>query len=80
MRIFYFVGGPRPGQTPEFFRRLDQIGGSPAGWQIYPHCAGDGLALHVVSAESEQLILDHLAHFTDIYDHTDIIEILAPRQ
>ncbi len=31
MKKFYFVGGPKIGQAEEFFRRLNQIGGSPSG-------------------------------------------------
>jgi hypothetical protein len=79
MRTFNFVGGPRPGQALEFFRRLERIVGSPAGWQIYHHVAGDDLALHVVAAESEQAIVDHLAHNADIYEYTAIIEVRPAR-
>ncbi len=77
MSMFYFIGGPKPGRAEEFFRRLAQIGGTPANWQIYPHVAGDGQALHIVSAESAQSILDHLQHFQDIYEHSKIVEIRA---
>lgn len=75
MKLFYFVGGPKPGRAEEFFQRLHQIGGSPAGWRIYPHSTHDGKALHVVSAESQQAILDHLQHFDDIYERSEIIEV-----
>jgi hypothetical protein len=77
MRTFYFIGGPKPGQAEEFFRRLAQIGGSPTNWQIYPHIANDGMALHVVNAESQQDILDHLKAFHDIYEYSEIIEVRA---
>ncbi len=75
MKLFYFVGGPKPGRAEEFFQRLHQIGGSPAGWKIYPHVTNDGKALHVVIADSQQDILDHLQHFGDTYEHTEIMEI-----
>lgn len=79
MKLFYFVGGPKKGQAEVFFTRLSAIGGTPAGWVIYPHVKGDGKALHVVKAESENQILDHLLHFEGIYDHGAIIEIRTPR-
>ncbi len=75
MRMFYFVGGPTEGHVEEFFARLAQVGGSPANWQIYPHTANDGKALHLVSTESMQSILDHLQHFQDIYEHSEIVEV-----
>ncbi|HSL42373.1 MAG TPA: hypothetical protein VK897_03005 [Anaerolineales bacterium] len=75
MKIFYFGGGPKPGYTEEFFQRLAQIGGSPVGWQIYPHAAEDGKALHIVNTDAVQIILDHLQHFDGTYEHSDIIEI-----
>jgi hypothetical protein len=78
MRTFYFVGGPLPGREGEFFRRLELAGGSPSGWLIYPHLQGDGQALHVVTADSEQEILDHLDHFGGIYSHTEIVEVRSP--
>ncbi len=77
MKTFYFVGGPRPGQVEEFFRRLREAGGPPVGWQIFPHVA-DTRALHLVSAESEQEILDHLRRFADIYEHGEILEVRRP--
>lgn len=80
MKIFYFVGGPKAGRAEDFFQRLHQIGGSPAGWRIYPHSSEDGKALHVVEAESRQAILDHLQQFGDTYEHTEIIEIRDARQ
>jgi hypothetical protein len=75
MKKFYFVGGPKPGQTEEFFRRLNQIGGSPSGWRLYPHADHSGKALHLVDAESEESIIDHLQHFQDIYERSEIVEI-----
>jgi|BarGraNGADG00212_1021973.scaffolds.fasta_scaffold04250_7 hypothetical protein len=75
MKTFYFVGGPRPGQAGEFLRRLEQIGRPPAGWQICPHVAGDGQALHVVTVASAQEIIDYLAQFSDIYAHSEIVEV-----
>ena len=76
MKLYYFVGGPLPGQMDEFRRRLERIGGSPAGWTIYPHASGDGKALHLVEAGSPQEIQDHLQHFSDIYEHSPIMEII----
>jgi hypothetical protein len=54
MKLFYFIGGPKPSRAEEFFQRLRQIGGSPAGWRIYPHSADDGKALHIVETESQR--------------------------
>jgi hypothetical protein len=56
MRTFYFVGGPTPGHGEAFFRRLEAAGGPPPGWRIYPHARGDGKALHIVRAESDDSI------------------------
>ena len=76
MRLFYFIGGPKAGEAEEFFRRLRQAGGTPPSWRIYPHADNDGRALHMVEVESPQEILNHLQHFDDIYEHTEIVEIL----
>lgn len=76
MRKFYFVGGPQPGYAEEFFRRLEAVGGLPAGWQLYPHAAGDGKALHIAAVESPQEISRHLEHFSDIYECSEIVEIV----
>ncbi len=75
MKVFYFVGGPKPGHAHEFFQRLIDLGSPPAGWQIYPHVADDGKALHVVHAKSMQDILEHLQHFQDIYEYTEIMQV-----
>lgn len=77
MKKFYFTGGPKKGAQEEFFRRLNEIGGSPAGWQVYPHENEDGQALHIIDANSEKEILQHLQHFEDIYSHGEIIEIIT---
>jgi hypothetical protein len=53
MKKFYFVGGPKPGQAEEFFRRLNQIGGIPTGWHLYPHADNCGKALHIVDVQSQ---------------------------
>jgi hypothetical protein len=76
MKTFYFVGGPKPGKAEEFFRRLTQIGGTPTGWRLYPHADNSGKALHLVDAESEEGIIDHLQHFQDIYERSEIVEII----
>jgi hypothetical protein len=78
MRIFYFVGGPIGGQEEAFRRRLAEIGGSPPGWQIYPHVSGDGQALHVVSTDAEESIAAHLNNFDPIYTHGPIVEVVRP--
>ncbi len=80
MKKFYFVGGPRTGQSEEFFRRLEEIGGTPSSWLVFPHAAVDGKALHVVGAESQEEILDHLRHFEGIYEHSEIIEVIERQQ
>jgi hypothetical protein len=76
MKKFYFVGGPKAGQAEEFFRRLNQIGGIPSGWCLYPHADSSGKALHLLDAESEEGIIDHLRHFQDIYERSEIVEII----
>ncbi|NJD27713.1 MAG: hypothetical protein FIA92_05395 [Chloroflexi bacterium] len=45
-------------------------------WLIYPHASGDGRALHVVRAEDEAPILDHLARFEPIYERGPIVEVV----
>jgi hypothetical protein len=80
MSTFYFVGGPKADQLDEFFERLGRVGGTPNSWQIFPHAAEDGRALHIVRAESAQSILDHLRHFDDIYDRTEIVEVRDPTE
>ena len=64
------------GEAEEFFRRLRQIDGTPPSRRIYPPADNDGRALHMVAVESPQEILNHLQHFDDIYEHTEIVEIL----
>lgn len=76
MSLYYFVGGPTEGNEHEFFRRLAELGGPPAGWKIYPHARPDGKALHVAPATSAGEIAEHLRHFADIYEHGDITEIV----
>jgi hypothetical protein len=76
MKKFYFVGGPKTGQAEEFFRRLNQIGGTPSGWRLYPHAGNSGKALHLVDAESQDDIVHHLEHFQDIYERGEIVEII----
>ncbi|HYU71937.1 MAG TPA: hypothetical protein VEL31_04570 [Ktedonobacteraceae bacterium] len=76
MKKFYFVGGPKTGQAEAFFRRLNQIGGTPSGWRLYPHASSDNKALHLVDAESQDDIVRHLEHFQDIYECSEIVEII----
>ena len=77
MKKFYFIGGPKTGKSEEFFQRLNEIGGTPPGWCIYPHAVVDGKALHIVDAESQDEILDHLRHFEDLYERSEIIAIIS---
>ncbi len=76
MKTFYFVGGPKTDQAEEFFRRLNQIGGTPTGWRIYPHAGNSDKALHLVDAQSQDEIVHHLEHFHDIYECSEIVEII----
>jgi hypothetical protein len=80
VKKYYFVGGPKTGQSEEFFRRLNQVGGTPPGWRVYPHVVGDDKALHVVDVESEEEVFKHLQHFHDIYEWGEIVEITETRQ
>jgi hypothetical protein len=77
MKSFYFVGGPTESNGEAFFRRLADVGGLPAGWRIFPHTSGDGRALHLLEAESEESILAHLALFDPIYERGPIVEVAA---
>lgn len=76
MKKYYFVGGPRKGQETEFFQRLAKLGGPPAGWTILPHACKDGKALHIVETFDMEDILNHLEHFTDIYESSEIVEVV----
>jgi hypothetical protein len=76
VKTYYFVGGPVEGEEEAFLRRLAQVGGSPLGWQIYPHASGDGLALHLVVSDGEEAILDHLMQFAPIYERSPIVEVV----
>jgi hypothetical protein len=80
MKSFYFVGGPKPGMQEKFIQRLEEIGGSPQGWTIFPHVSEDGKALHVVTVESLQDVLEHVAHFNGFYEYGEIIEVHPARQ
>jgi hypothetical protein len=80
MKTFYFIGGPKPGEAATFFERLARAGRPPVGWEIYPHVVQDGKALHLVRAESIQCIVDHLRTFEDIYERSEIFEVLDVRQ
>ena len=80
MRSFYFIGGPKSGQSLEFFRRLNAVGGIPPTWHVYPHMADDGKALHVVAVESPEEILNHLRHFDGIYERSEIVEIVEVKR
>jgi hypothetical protein len=53
MRTYCFIGGPTPGNRDVFFRRLEAVGGLPAGWSVYPHISGDDKALHIARVDSE---------------------------
>jgi hypothetical protein len=77
MKTYYFVGGPIEGQQQAFIRRLEELGGPPRGWRIYPHASGDGDALHVIESDSEAPILAHLAQFGRIYKRGPIVEVVS---
>jgi hypothetical protein len=53
MKAYQFVGGPIEGRHADFLKRLETTGGVPPEWRIYPEVHGDGLALHVIEADSE---------------------------
>ena len=76
MKTYYFIGGPLSERAGEFFTRLKALGGPPPGWQLYPHASGDGNALHLVQANSTADITAHLDHFSDIYRHGPIVEVV----
>jgi hypothetical protein len=63
----------------KFFQRLDEIGGAPQGWIIYPHVCNDQ-ALHIAPSESLQAVVDHLAHFDGFYEYGEIVEVHPVRQ
>lgn len=77
MKTFYFIGGPVQGQQAAFFRRLAEVGGSPHGWQLYPHVGDDGRALHIVEASDEGEIGTHLGQFGSIYERGPIVEVIV---
>lgn len=76
MSLFYVVGGPRPGERDAFFRRLEEIGGTPPGWTLYRHAGGDDRALHIVEAPSADAVLAHLDALGPIYTHGPVVEIV----
>ena len=80
MKTFHFTGGPKYGMQEKFFQRLKEIGSVPQGWVIYPHVSEDGKALHIVTVESLQDVLEHVAHFDSFYEYGEIIEVHLSRQ
>ena len=76
MKKFYLIGCPKAGQTEEFFRRPKQIAGIPFGSRLYPHAGKSGKALHLVEVESQDKLLKHLQHFHNIYERSEIVEII----
>jgi hypothetical protein len=77
MRLFYFVGGPTAGNEEAFGRRLAELGGPPPGWQVYPFADRSGQALHLVSADAESAVDEHLANFAPDYERGPVIELVA---
>jgi hypothetical protein len=63
----------------KFFQRLQESGGAPQGWIIYPHVSDDGQALHIANVDSLQDILAYLAHFDGLYEYGEIIEVQQAR-
>ena len=80
MKTFYFTGGPKYGMQEKFFQRLKEISGVPQSWVIYPHVSDDSKALHIVTVESLQDVLEHVAHFNSCDEHDEIIEVHPSRQ
>lgn len=76
MRTYYFVGGPTPGNEQTFLRRLNEAGGLPDGWSIYPHIAGDGKALHIARIDGADAIVAHLSLFADVYEANEPVEVI----
>jgi hypothetical protein len=74
------VGDRRGAREAEFGRRLAEIGGAPPGWQIYPLADGSGQALHLVAADDERAIDEHLAHFAPGYARGSIAELIGKEQ
>jgi hypothetical protein len=79
MRRYYFVGGPRAGSEPVFLHQLEEVGGAPSGWRIYPHADKGGQALHIVDVEDETDIDIHLSQFGSLYERGPIVEVVAGR-
>ena len=79
MKDYYFIGGPVPSREDLFYKTLKEIGETPSGWKILPYADRQGEALHIITAESKDDIMDHLRHFEGFYQHSEIIEIVDRR-
>jgi hypothetical protein len=75
MRLFYFIGGPKPGQAVQYLRRLEEIGGNPPDWRVYPLVTSDGKALHLVRVDSPETIQVHLQSLAPYCEYSEINEI-----
>jgi len=73
---YYFVGGPREDHIEEFFKLLKEKGGPPENWTVYPHANGDGKALHIIDGATREEVLEHLSSFMDIYEMSELIEVI----
>jgi len=80
MITFNFTGDPKYGKQEKFFQRLKEISGVPQSWVIYPHVSDDSKALHIVTVESLQHVLEHATPFDSFYEYGEIIEIHPSRQ
>jgi len=74
---YYFIGGPKEEHMAEFFRLLTEKGGPPENWAVYPHANGDGKALHIIEGASVEDVLEHMSSFRDMYEMSDIIELIG---
>lgn len=80
MKKFYFVGGPKPGQSDEFFQRFGRAGGTSGGWRACPPTFTDGRALRMADVESQRQIWSHLLHFDGASEWGEIVEIAERQQ
>jgi hypothetical protein len=76
MRLFYFIGGPKPGHAAQYWQRLMDLGELPPGWRVYPWISRDGKALHLVHENSPEAIYALLQKLAPFYEYSEIMEII----